>query len=562
MPAPTIRVPDTSTNQYFPTTAMSKASKLLALFLALVLAFSALAAPAASAANKVETNFTVSEKIEHAFYQLVDQMIFVLGRVLNTLIPGLNWHGDIQRLKDYTPENFYSGKETFDAMPADGAKWSMGFADASFLEGIDPLDGTFYMAGTLEAMNGRAPTEVLDDQGVNTYALSDGETTVVYSSIDGFGFGRGDVLEIRSRVADFAKEHGVDSINVSALHQHSCIDILGLGAPLVKALLKNPWSTAFKGDVAVKGRNDVFMEQVYSAVAASIVEAVENMSEGRLYFGSADIGEYMYDKRDPKVFDPEFARLRFVPDDADKNEIWVCEAGIHPVTLGAGTSILSADYPYYVEQYVKEQTGADMVFIQGSQLAITSNKSAFRTEEDVDIKTLLETMGATLGGKLLAIDNEQELEPLLNVTHKELAIKAKNPVHVIAGREGLLGAVMVRDGLGYSVVTEIGYMELGGSKLGVVTVPGEIDPAILWGGAIDAQDAWTGESWDYAPWARTCGAEKLICFGLCNDQIGYILTDNDVRSMLTENEEINALNFNSGSILTEAFEGLFESVKS
>ena len=141
-----------------------------------------------------------------------------------------------------------------------------------------------------------------------------------------------------------------------------------------------------------------------------------------------------------------------------------------------------------------------------------------------------------------------------------MTIKVDNPVHTIAGREGLLNSVFVRDGLNYAVITELGYMELGG-KLGVALVPGEIDPAILFGGAVDADHSWTGETWAYAPWAATCGAERLICFGLCNDQIGYILCNNDIRSMLTENEEINAVSVEAGAILTGAFGNLIAEVK-
>ena len=74
-------------------------------------------------------------------------------------------------------------------------------------------------------------------------------------------------------------------------------------------------------------------------------------------------------------------------------------------------------------------------------------------------------------------------------------------------------------------------------------------------------ESWNGESWDYAPLAKTCGAERLICFGLCNDQAGYILCDNDYRSMLTENEEINAVSSKVGSQMTEAFEALISDVK-
>ena len=61
--------------------------------------------------------------------------------------------------------------------------------------------------------------------------------------------------------------------------------------------------------------------------------------------------------------------------------------------------------------------------------------------------------------------------------------------------------------------------------------------------------------------AEICGAEKLLCFGLCNDQIGYIICDNDVRSYLTENEEITAASTVSASTLAETFTALIKSVK-
>ena len=539
---------------------MRKTKKILSLLLAALMVFGLFAVPALAATQNTASSFTVKEEISHKFYQIVDKLIFVLGKVLNTLIPGLNWAGKIPALRNYSPENFYPGKNTFDGTPAEGAKWKMGFAAASFLTDIDPMDGSYYMVGTLEALHGRVPTEVLDDQGVNTFALSDGTTTAVFASIDGYGLTRGDVLEIRSRLADFAEANQIDSINVSALHQHSLIDTLGLGAPLVPAILKNPLMTLVNEDKLVAGKNKVFMEALYSAVTATVMEAVENMTEGALYYGSVDVGEYIRDKRDPQVFDPDFQRLRFVPDDESANEIWVAETGIHCVSLGAGPTELTADFPHYIEQYVKETYGADFVFFEGSELAISSRFDSIAYDEAGGEKARLQAIGVTLGEKLAGIENETALAPLLNLALREVRIKVENPIHTLAGREGLLGSVFLRDGLGYTLVTELGYMELGG-KLGVALVPGEIEPAILWGGATEAADSWQGKSWDYAPWAETCGAEKLICFGLCNDQIGYILCENDFRSMLTENEEINAVSPASGTILTQAFEALIGEVK-
>lgn len=538
---------------------MFRGKRIFALLLAFMLVFSAFAVPvlAADAPTAAES---VKETLTQRFYQLVDGMIRILGRFLNTVIPGINWAGKIPSVKRYQPENFYPGKAKFDAAPADGAQWEMGFSSASFLTNIDPLDGSYYIAGALGFTEGNVPVEVADDQGVNTYALSDGTTTVTYSAIDGFGLTRGDVLEIRSRLADFAAAHHIDSINVSSIHQHSCLDTLGLGVPILPALLKNPVSTAFlNGKGMMKGKNDRFMEEFYQAVTRTVMEAVERMTPGALYYGSVDISEHICDKRDPQSFDGNFNRLRFVPENGGR-EIWVGQTCIHPVTVGSSSHVLSADYPHYVEKYVNENAGADFVFIQGAELAISSHSNTFTYNDADGAAARAAAMGKTLGEKLCSVANEEPLPPLLNVAFSEVEVKIDNPIHTVAGREGLLSSVLVRDGLDYTVMTELGYMELGGT-LGIVLTPGEIEPAILWGGAPTAAESWTGESWDYAPWAEVCGAEKLLCFGLCNDQIGYILCDNDYRSMLTENEEVNVACMKAGSVLSDAFADLIARVK-
>ena len=466
---------------------MRKMRKTLCVLLAALLLTAALASPVFAA-----TDVTVREKAEHTFYRIADKLIMLLGKVLNVMIPGLDWTGATPAAKSYVTHDFYEGSTDFRVSPAEGAVWRMGFAERSFLTDIDPLSGEYYMAGTMEVFEGRAPTAVLDDQGVNAFALSDGTNTVVYAAVDGYGIARGDVLEIRSRIADFAAEHNVTSVNVSALHQHSCIDILGFGAPLAKALVTNPGASLFKKDAVISGRNKVFMEKVYTAVAESLVSAVENMTAGQLYYGSADISAYLKDKRDPAVFDPDLQRLRFVPYDGAKNEIWVCETGMHPVNLGAGTDQVSGDYPYYLEQYVKEQTGADLVFVQGAELAITSG-GELNYDDAAGANARAKAIGAALGEALLTVANETPLPPVLNAAHRELFMDVDNEILTLAGREGLLGSVFVKKGLGYAVVTEIGYLELGG-KLGILLVPGEIDPAILWGGAPDETVSWTGGS--------------------------------------------------------------------
>ncbi len=541
---------------------MKKAKKMIALMLAIVMTLMVMAVPA-SAASKVDPSESVAAKIEATLYQVLDKLVYVLGKVLNVIIPGLNWGNKWQEYDSYvTPDDFYAGEEAFDTEVADGAKWSAGYAYASLLEGLNIFDGTFYMAGTLEVMEGRVPTKIIDDQGVNVYAVSDGTSGIVVQAvIDGYGIARGDVLEIRSRLADFAKENNIISINVSALHQHSCIDILGMAAPLVPAILKNPALSIFGADLDqyVGGKSVEFMNNLYEVVSEAVITAVEDMEEGTLYYGSTDASELMYDKREPITFDGELHRFRFDPDNEESNEIWLCEAGIHTVGFGAGSDVISADFPYYFRQYVKENSGADVVYVQGAELAITTDYTYIEPDSTDDV-VRVKAYGEALAEKAYSINNEIKLDPVLNVAVKEVTVETDNQILTLVVREGLINSVITKKPLGFNMITEVGYIEFG-NEVGVALIPGEISPEILWGGVVGADKSWTNETWDYAPLAETAKVNKLLCFGLCNDQIGYILPDNDIHSMFTENEEINASSTKAGSSLTEGFEALIAAVK-
>lgn len=537
---------------------MKKAKKIIALLLTVILVMLTAASPVA-AASKVDPSQGPMQKLEAMFYMLLDKLIYVLGKALNAFIPGLDWGNSWQNYDDYqTPAEFYEGETSFDTEVQPGAVWSAGYSYASLLDGLDILGGNFYMAGSLQVAEGQKPTEIVDDQGVTVYALSDGVSgTVVQAVLDGYGIARADVLEIRKRLSAFAAEKNIISINVSVLHQHSAIDILGMGVPLLPALVMNPGLsvTGMDKDDFITGKNKEFMDNLYNVVTASITEAVNNMEEGTLYYGSANVGDLMYDKRKPIVFDEEIHRFRFDPADENSNEIWICEAGMH--CTGADGDKVSADYPYYFKEHIKATTGADTVFVQGAELAITVERDNVPVHEG---NSKIKDYGIELGNRVIAINNDTELDPVLNIRLKEVPVTADNQILTLAVRLGIVDSLITKNGADFTLVTEIGYMELG-NKIGVALIPGEIAPEILWGGAVSAEESWTKESWDFAPMAETAGAEKLLCFGLNNDQIGYILPDNDIRSILTENEEVNACSTKAGSDLTRAFEQLIASVK-
>lgn len=542
---------------------MSK--KVLAVILSLILAFSVVAVPVGAADISfddlsIEDINLENFNIENFFNQIIDKLISFVLTYLNKYWPGYEdqWVGT----EEYVPEYFYTGEETFDKKVSENAKWEMGYAGASLLDGIDVTSGDYYLAGSLEPIAGRVPVRVIDDQRVRVYAVSDGTSGVVIQAvIDGFGLSRGDIQIIRERMEEFATENNVIAINVSVLHQHSCIDTLGMNVPLAQALLFNTGNAAAGGiidDLKVE-KNQEFMENLYTKTVLAMKRAVKAMKPGELSYGYADIEELIHDKREPISYDPNINRLRFVPDDGT-TEIWVLEAGIHCTMLGAGPDELTADFPYYVERKIKMETGANVVYVQGAELAITTDCDSLDLPEDIDSEDRMVAYGEAIAERVIAIDNDVALDPILNVKMAEVRLNVTNEILTLAAREDVLNPVIVKTEDDYQMITEIGYMELGNS-VAIFLCPGEFEPALIYGGPESGDASWSGDEWSYEPLKNFTSCENVMVYGLCNDQAGYVLRDNEYHSMFSENEEINVICDTAGSTFAEAFEALVYSTR-
>lgn len=535
--------------------------KLVAIILALTLSISVFMVPA-SAASAVAPQ-TLEINVENVLNRVLNDLIHYVLTYLNKFWPGFD--SDFDTSESYVAEHFYKGEETFDKTVKSNAKWSLGYSSDSLIDDFDIMNGEFFLAGSLEVFEGRVPRAVYDDQRVRVYALSDGVSgTVVHAVIDGFGFARGDVEVIRGRLEEFAKANNIISMNVSVLHQHSCIDTLGMNIPLLKGLVTN---TGNAGSGIVFGenllddymvtKNPEFMENLYTTTVSCVEEAVNDMTTGTLNYGYANIKEYIRDKRDPQSFDENIHRLRFTPDDGTE-ETWILEAGIHCTGYGAGPDILSADYPYYIEKNIKEREGVNVVFIQGAELAITSQGDLTNVEGESDLNNIKYYANA-IADKVRGINNEIKLQPVLNIVHQEVMVPVDNGILTLACREGILASVVLKDGEDYTLVSEVGYMELG-NEVAVFFAPGEFDPSIFYGGVTTPAESWNGESWDYPALKDITDCKYVLVYGLANDQGGYVLADNEYHSLIGENEEVNAISKKSGSTFAKAFIDLVSSV--
>lgn len=500
-----------------------------------------------------------------SLYNLADKIIDALVKSINRNIPSVKF----EQKENFTSDMFFEGMEDYLTSPAANSVWSLGYGSASLQTG-DELDGKHYVGGSLSFPKTKAATAVYDDQRVRVIAINDGSGrgTLIFAVIDGFGISSTDVRGIRKELADFAKANNIVGINISVLHQHSCVDTFGMNGDLVKMIFTNPalnrinntFGTDYK---LLNGQNASFMKHLYDVTVDSVKEAVNSMTPGKMYYSEIEAGEYIRDKREPMVFDSKIHRFRFVPDNGTK-ETWLCNMAIHAVGNGAAGTEITGDYPYYIEQEVNK-AGANFIQIQGAELAISSKHDSLNLPEGTPRLESLKIYGTTLG-KLIVESNEAETEvaPLLNYRMKEYYVPVTNQILEFAGRLGALTNTVVTTDENNNVLevaTELGYLEIG-TKLAVAIIPGELEPAIAYGGYLDADHSWTGTDFNYPSLQDIVGTDKeLLVFGLMNDQIGYILEDNDYSSILSGvNEEIVATGNLAGSTTINAFEELIKSI--
>lgn len=533
------------------------AKKFTAIVLTVAVLMSAFALPA-YAATEVTSDF------ERGFYRFVDKLLdAVVGGITNLIVEP----GSFVDKDDYVSENFYEGHspEEFIKIPAEDAVWMLGYDNSSIKTGNE-LNGEHYVGGSLSVTK-KLADEVRDDQKIRTVAISDGRGISIFAAIDTFGLANNEVRIIREKFQKYADSQNWDitSINISALHQHSCVDTFGLNGDIVGALFTSSFRNLL-GMELPSGKNPEFMENLYEVSVQSMIDAVNDMQTGKLYFGTADATEYIREKRKPEVFDGNLNRIRFVPDAENEKETWIVNLPIHCVGNGAAGTMVTGDYPYFMEEYIEKNEKANFMMILGAELAISSDYPEDLVADPVYTKMYsdegygrMAAYGYLLGELAASIENDVEIAPILSIRYKEVFVPVDNSIFKLAARGGLLTNAVVKNGLAYETPTEVGYMELG-VNLAIALIPGELAPEIAFGGAVTAEDSWDGTDWNYSAFADAT-ERKLLVFGITNDQIGYLLTENDWRSYLTENEEIVSTGPKAGAVIAATYLDLFNEIK-
>lgn len=436
---------------------------------------------------------------------LVRKIISALLTLITIAIPN-----SMFTTKDAEAKYMLPGDSVFSETP--GEQWTVGFASA-VLTPTDVTSDTYYIAG----YNTNNPaTAVLDDMLAKAVYLDDNTERggIIICAVDCVGLSRADINDIRQKVIESGEIPSLKSININSTHTHSAVDTQGL------------WGSDFYSD----GKNDEFMLLLKDRTVTAIIEAYKARKDGKLYFGTAEAEGLQTDTRTPVDYNSVITSIRFVPEDKS-TETYIVNFACHAEMLGSKTNVISADFPAYMTNEIQEKTdNANVVFLNGAIGGLITGAefdSFYKGELSACIEYTKE-FGEKTAALILKIDNYAEITPLVNIKSRSVSIICENTALLLARYIGVLNNDLAKNGLSeISIITEVSYMELGNKQIGVYMIPGELYPELESGNFLSAEESANKTEASYKPLTEMSRCEHNFVLGLCNDEIGYIIPEND-----------------------------------
>ncbi len=415
---------------------------------------------------------------------------------------------------------FSSGKEANEFMlngdekfrSEEGRCFTCGFGKAD-LTPQDVESGKYFIAGY--DSNNRAE-KVLDSMFARAIYIDDNTERggVVICSVDAVGMSRKDINDIRRLVLEGKKIPSLRAINVCCTHTHSAIDTQGLwGEKITKS-----------------GRDEIFMKSLKEKTAKAIEDAYLNRTDGELFYCVKETEDLQFDCRTPDTYDKNLTKIHFKPFSGE-GEIFLVNFASHAELLGSKTKSVSADFPCYMIREIEEKNkGVNAVFINGAIGGMISAKEIKKVyRHEIDCEEYTKQFGKTLGQLVNGMTDETKLKNVVNSKNSPLKIEAENFVLILARLLKVLNNHIGRTESRFTaaIFTEVGYIELGCEEIGMFLIPGELFPELFTGEFLNEAESATGKKATYNPLKNVGKAKHKFVVGLCNDELGYIIPEND-----------------------------------
>ncbi len=432
----------------------------------------------------------------------------------------------------------------------DGEQLRFGFAKRTMTPTLG--DAPVYLAGF---DNDRRATGVHDDLWARAVAVSDGRTRVVVVSVDLIGVFLADVEKARSLLREAT---GEVSLVVTSTHNHEGPDTMGLWGP-------GRFTT---------GVDPGYLDRVRRTIVEAAAEALGRLEPARLVVATTRTPDLVIDNRLPEVIDDELVVLQAVAEDG-RTLGTVVSWGSHPEALGGENTLITADFPHYLNRRLEESFGGTAVFLVGS-IGGLMTPLGLELEDGAghpipgDSFALARAVGeraAAAAIEALRTSGRLSDSNVVEYRSARVFVPLENRLFRLATFLGVLDRKVYSEGepattvFGDDLQTEIGVLRI--ADVEMLLVPGEIYPELVVGGIQDPQDP--GADFEAAPREPALEgmlrAEHRLVVGLANDEIGYILPRSqwDTEAPFaygredSQYGEINSVGPSVAPILAEAF---------
>ncbi len=487
--------------------------------------------------NAYAADESIGDVAMKGLYNALNVVVEVLVKGICAIYPDPpSW----QDISEYNSEEigFLPGRETYQTEAGEGNVWSLGYASKSIIP--DDFESGKYNLGR-DLLN-KLAEGVYDDQRIRVAVIDDnsGEGAVVIGAVDSLGVTSTDTRAIRKEVLKYCAENGkkIASINIVATHAHSALDTQGVSTEFFRKLFGSFYTNLLGIESSLPGLEnaDAFKEFFLAKSVDAIIEAIVDVENGELYFGTAACGAFVKDKRGliSREDIPEVATLCFKPFSGSE-ATYISDITCHPTSFSASNGLVGSDYIYYLDKYIKETNGGNFIMVPGA-LGQVSRDIDVNTEgmtEYEEIGASARALGTEFGKVILGADYSLKLDPILNAKHREIFISPENSILTLACEVRLVNNKIFTDGVIFKeakMATEIGYVEFG-NKIGFALFPGELYPETFWGTDINGGATWDGTEWQFDSLHNSVDGVSVYAVSLANDAIGYVLTDNNFAFM-------------------------------
>ena len=249
---------------------------------------------------------------------------------------------------------------------------------------------------------GKPSTGVHDEIFVKAMAVSDGGDTAVIVGADMLIIPENVAEQVRVRVSR-QTPLTANAILFNASHNHSGPGAFGPGYT----------SRAFNGPY-----DPNIPEFLAGAFTEAIVEAYRSLEPAKVAHGGVDVPQYIRNRtrRDGPV-ESELSYMLIEQQDGDR--CFVVSYSAHATILGGGNMQFTGEYPGFLVRRIKEQTGAEAIYLGGSVGSMSP-----RPPEGDDPFDRCRAMGEALADKVLeAVADTKPFDDAVDVASVGFAIR-------------------------------------------------------------------------------------------------------------------------------------------